>query len=55
MNRTFVILIFAALTLIATGCGYKKAALAPAPLTEPMVLTAFAGVATTLHRGAPQA
>jgi hypothetical protein len=43
MNRKFVISIFAALTLITTGCGYKKTAPATAPLIEPMVLTALAG------------
>jgi Domain of unknown function (DUF4349) len=40
MNRKFVIMIFAALTSIAPGCGYKK--MATAPLVEPMVLSALA-------------
>src|SRR5258708_7300327 len=42
MNRKFVILDFAALTCIATGCGYKRVAPASTALTEPVVLHAFA-------------
>jgi hypothetical protein len=43
MNRRFVILIFVALTSIATGCGYKKVAPASTALIEPVMLHAFAG------------
>jgi Domain of unknown function (DUF4349) len=43
MNRKFVILIFLALTLIATGCSYKKVAPVSTALTESVMLHAFAG------------
>ncbi len=42
MNRKFVILICAALTSVATGCGYKRVAPASTALTEPVMLHAFA-------------
>ena len=42
MNRKFAILVFAALTSIATGCGYKRVAPASTALTEPVMLHAFA-------------
>src|SRR6266481_1734814 len=42
MNRKFVILVCAALTSVATGCGYKRVAPASTALTEPVMLHAFA-------------
>jgi len=43
MNRKFVVLIFAALTSMVTGCGYKKVAPASAPLVEAQILRGYSG------------